>query len=400
MAIAKLFYSLVNTEIKTLIAVLFWGNAVSIVLVFTCRYANRRLKDRRLYTYYGFAKICQAVAYFLLFFRDILPDFASINLGNSLLFVGFYLEALSMMLTLRGKTKTPTILLATILTVALLLFNGMEIASPTSSARIAVSSICVFLILLLPSIEMLRTKRSISAFKHLAGILYLVFSSLQLPRAFYACMVDITILTNSFIQCLTFTSLVMLMVFGLPAYLLMMKEDQDRIVESLASTDTLTELPNRRGFLESAERYFNRHRRLETPLTILFLDIDHFKLVNDTHGHSFGDEVLVALAATIRKTLRVGDLPCRYGGEEFVLLIPDTDVVQASIAALRLMEAVRQISFPQYPAFSFTISIGIMGGVPGPEDTLAGFLEKADQALYCAKANGRNRIEGYSPPVL
>jgi diguanylate cyclase (GGDEF)-like protein len=131
-------------------------------------------------------------------------------------------------------------------------------------------------------------------------------------------------------------------------------------------------------------------------VSILFLDIDYFKMANDKHGHAFGDEVLVALAATIRKTLRAGDLSCRFGGEEFVLLLPDTDMKQANIAAARLMEAVGQIEFERQPNFSFTLSIGIMGGIPDRDVTLTAYLEKADKALYYAKANGRNRVEEYS----
>ncbi|MDR3249283.1 MAG: GGDEF domain-containing protein, partial [Treponema sp.] len=85
-----------------------------------------------------------------------------------------------------------------------------------------------------------------------------------------------------------------------------MKEDADRLIAGLASTDSLTELPNRRGFLEVAQRHFDRRQRVGMPLSVLFLDIDHFKAVNDTYGHAFGDEVLVALSAIIRKTLRAG----------------------------------------------------------------------------------------------
>jgi diguanylate cyclase (GGDEF)-like protein len=260
---------------------------------------------------------------------------------------------------------------------------------------VAAASSCVFAILVLPNIKMLITRR-ISPFKRLVGIFYLLFTSLQLPRAFYAISHEFSLLSNTFIQSLTFISLVMLMVFGLSAYLLLMKEDADKIIAGLASTDSLTELPNRRAFFDIAQRHFERRQRLGTPLAILFLDIDHFKKANDTYGHAFGDEVLVALAGTIRKTLRAGDLSCRFGGEEFVLLLPDTDMDQAKIAASRLMEAVGQITFERRPGFSFTLSTGIMGGIPDRDGTLTGYLEKADKALYYAKANGRNRVEEYS----
>jgi diguanylate cyclase (GGDEF)-like protein len=103
----------------------------------------------------------------------------------------------------------------------------------------------------------------------------------------------------------------------------------------------------------------------------------------------------VALADVIRKTLRAGDISCRYGGEEFVLLLPRADMAQASHAAARIIAEVKQIFFERIPEFSFTVSIGVMGGIPGQKETLASFIDKADQALYLAKKNGRNRVEEY-----
>jgi diguanylate cyclase (GGDEF)-like protein len=393
--IAEMFYSLLNIEVKTLIAVLFWGNFASIILILAYRSMSRSLKDQQLSSYYSFAKILQAVAYFCFFFRGSLPDLVSVNLGNSLLFAGFYLEASSLLLVGPERSGKMPVFLTAILVAALLVFNGINLVYPHASVRVIVASLCVFFILVLPNVKMLAA-RDISGFKRTVGIFYLFFTTLQLLRAFYAFSHDIGLLSNSFIQSLTFIALVMLMVFGLSAYLLLMKEDADRVIAALASTDTLTELPNRRGFLDIAHRYFDRHQRSEKALTLLFLDIDHFKAVNDTYGHAFGDEVLVALAEKIRRTLRVGDLSCRYGGEEFILLLPDTDTAQAARAASRLMEAIRLISLRKYPAFSFTVSIGLMGGIPGPADSLEVFLEKADKALYHAKENGRNRVDEYS----
>jgi diguanylate cyclase (GGDEF)-like protein len=390
-----MLYSLFNIEVKTLIAVLFWGNLASILLILSYRSKGLNPRGQQLSSYYSLAKIFQAAAYFSVFFRGALPDLVSVNLGNSLLFAGFYLEASSMLFAGQERSGKLPFFLTAILITALLVFNGIDLAHPDDSLRVVVASFCIFFILVLPNVKMLAA-RNISGFKRMVGIFYLFFTALQLPRAFYALSHDIGILSNAFIQSLTFIALVMLMVFGLSAYLLLMKEEADRIIAALASTDTLTELPNRRGFLDIAHRYFDRHQRSGNALTLLFLDIDHFKAVNDTYGHAFGDEVLVALAEKIRKTLRVGDLSCRYGGEEFILLLPETDTTQAARAAERLMEAIQHISLKKYPEFSFTVSIGLMGGLPGPEDNLQGFLEKADKALYYAKENGRNRVEEYA----
>ncbi|MDR3320290.1 MAG: diguanylate cyclase, partial [Desulfovibrio sp.] len=351
-----MLYSLLHIEVKTLVTVLFWGNLTSIILILTCGYTGHSLHDRRLSACYSLAKLCQAAGYFFLFFRSTLSDSASVNLGNNLLLAGFYLEAVSMLIIIQERDKKTYGVLTLILVGALLVFNGIEFVYSNSSIKIATASTCAFCILVLPNIKML-TRTNINNFKRVVGIFYLLFTTMLLSRAFYSLGYDISIMTNSFIQSLTFISLVMIMVFGLSAYLMLMKEDMDKIIATLTFTDYLTGLLSRRTFLDSAQRHFDRHKTERSPLTVIFLDIDHFKATNDTYGHPFGDDVLVALGGVIRGTLRIGDLSCRYGGEEFILLLPNTDKSQASHVTARIMTEVGGTSFKRYPEFSFTVSI-------------------------------------------
>lgn len=161
-------------------------------------------------------------------------------------------------------------------------------------------------------------------------------------------------------------------------------------VERLATSDALTGLANRRLFDETLERAVARARRTGEPLAVAVLDIDHFKAVNDEHGHQVGDEVLRQLATALRQVVRAGDLVARYGGEEFVVLATQASVDDAVVLAERLRAAARTVS-----AVPVTISVGV-AGLPAGGDGAA-MVADADAALYRAKATGRDRVVRADP---
>jgi two-component system cell cycle response regulator len=161
----------------------------------------------------------------------------------------------------------------------------------------------------------------------------------------------------------------------------------------MAITDALTGLYNRRYMETHVGSLVEQARSRGKPLTVLVLDIDYFKSINDTHGHDAGDDVLREFALRIRKSIRGIDLACRYGGEEFVVVMPETDLAVATMVAERLRRRIASEPFPiQQGARSIevTISIGIAG--LGGADNAASVLKRADQALYRAKRDGRNRV--------
>ncbi len=168
-------------------------------------------------------------------------------------------------------------------------------------------------------------------------------------------------------------------------------------MKQLASIDELTGIPNRRHFSESAHRELKRSRRNLDWLSILMIDIDHFKNVNDTYGHTIGDEVLKKTAQMALGTLRVTDLIGRYGGEEFCVCLTETDLERSIIAAERLRQAVASLQFgDSLHPFQITISIGLYSS-PGDEIdiTLDSMISRADVALYQAKNAGRNCTRPY-----
>ncbi|KCZ92244.1 sensor domain-containing diguanylate cyclase [Hyphomonas johnsonii] len=160
----------------------------------------------------------------------------------------------------------------------------------------------------------------------------------------------------------------------------------------MAMTDPLTKTLNRRAFYQFAEREVMRSRRHGLELSALMLDIDHFKQVNDIHGHAVGDAVLKGMIRTISENIRDEDLLGRLGGEEFAIVLPETCTSKAAVLADRLRKAVKRQSFPSpHGAFNISISIGISN--PGYDDIDIGpALERADKAVYQAKRDGRDRV--------
>lgn len=161
----------------------------------------------------------------------------------------------------------------------------------------------------------------------------------------------------------------------------------------LAVTDPLTKALNRRAFFRFAEREVTRASRHGTPLSVILFDIDHFKRVNDVHGHGAGDDVLVRLTRLVSENIRDQDLLGRLGGEEFALVLPQTAPDAAHSLANRLREKVRNLRFDSPEgAFGVTISLGLSAPDGADQDILKA-LDRADKALYRAKRLGRDRAE-------
>jgi diguanylate cyclase (GGDEF)-like protein/PAS domain S-box-containing protein len=162
-------------------------------------------------------------------------------------------------------------------------------------------------------------------------------------------------------------------------------------LERLTREDPLTGLANRREFAERLAVEYERSVRHEHPLTVAMLDLDHFKAVNDAHGHAMGDEVLRHIGAIVRGQCRIADLPARYGGEEFVLALPDTSLLEARSLCERIRGAVEAHDWDAIVAgLRVTVSIGI--AMRAPDESADEAVAAADQQLYEAKRRGRNRV--------
>ena len=168
---------------------------------------------------------------------------------------------------------------------------------------------------------------------------------------------------------------------------------EDARTRRLASTDGLTDLYNHRTFQERLTQEVDRANRYARPLSLVMIDVDHFKIYNDTYGHPQGDMILREIARLLREVSRTSDIVARYGGEEFALILPETDCASAQKISHRLREHIERHAFPgeqRLPGGTLTISLGVA------THTLAGtkeaLVQSADIALYRAKRDGRNRI--------
>lgn len=161
------------------------------------------------------------------------------------------------------------------------------------------------------------------------------------------------------------------------------------VLEELASTDRLTGLRNRHYFETTALREIERSKRYYLPLSLLLFDIDHFKRINDYYGHQMGDEVLIKVSQLIQKQLRINDLFARWGGDEFIILLPNSPLQ----AALQTAEKIRALieTYDFSPIEKVTLSIGTAEF--SADQTMGDWIKRADEALYLAKNSGRNTVK-------
>ncbi len=180
--------------------------------------------------------------------------------------------------------------------------------------------------------------------------------------------------------------------------------DQAVELRAFSNIDSLTSIPNRRRLDEYLSREVRRAVRTASPLALIMLDIDYFKHYNDTYGHQRGDQCLAQVAAALESTLkRPGDMVTRYGGEEFVVVLVDTDKAGAAVLAEKMRARIESLAIEhvQSPiAPHVTISLGVAGEIPGLACEGGMLISAADQALYQAKHDGRNRVRVYDPDLL
>jgi len=172
-----------------------------------------------------------------------------------------------------------------------------------------------------------------------------------------------------------------------------LKKTEEKL-KLLASTDPMTKLYNRRSFTKISEHTLDLSKREKQKLSIIMLDIDKFKNINDSYGHQVGDDVIITLADKLIELQRKSDITCRYGGEEFVILLPNTSLDGAKIVAEKIRERIERlrIKLPSNEDLSFTISLGISQVDLENVNNIEIALKKADDALYEAKESGRNKV--------
>ena len=354
--------------------------------------ARRARRDGMVW--WAWAMVAQTLAFLLLGLRGQVSDWLSVVLANTLMVATFALfsEGLCEFQHRRPRRWliwTPVLLL---LAAQVLLLDEQRIR-PLLSNAVMVFQAMVLLQLILSG---RRERPGRGQYFVAAGFLLIVLALLLRLIAQLAGWVDLRQVTESnpvhALSLLMATLIIVIVAMGL---VLMSKERADALNRNLALQDELTGLHNRRSIQRLLDQQLAMLARGRRPLAVLLIDVDHFKRINDTHGHLSGDLALREIGACLLGRLRGQDLVGRWGGEEFIALLPDTGIGGARKLAEQLRRAVEQLQVVSLVGkqMPLTVSIGLCTRVPDDEATREDVIALADRALYQAKQNGRNRVE-------
>lgn len=329
--------------------------------------------------------------------RDIWPDWASQWLANvALVAAGQCYQIGARSLAMRGRANARD---AAAGAGYIAVFTAVYLADVSLAARATVVSAALVAwfysaighLRAAPSTRSLRAVRAMVACLALAAVLLVGrVLVLLLSRTESSSIVD----SSPVALATALAAFVVSLVCGV-GILSVTRERGEFELLQLAAIDPLTELPNRRALFDSGARKIALHQRNGRPLTMLMVDLDHFKEINDTYGHPVGDQVLRRFAEVASATLRTSDLLTRAGGEEFCALLPETGAETAMRVAERLRTAVAGCQMvPDIPRLRITCSIGVAQWQAG-ETAIDPLLDRADHAMYAAKAKGRNCVVLY-----
>lgn len=344
--------------------------------------------------WWAWAMASQTLTFLLLGLRGQVSDWLSIVLANTLMVATFALfsEGLSEFQHRRPRRWLiwgPVLLL---LVAQVLLVNEQRIR-PLLSNAVMVFQALVLLQLILSG---RRERPGRGQYFVAAGFALIVLALLLRLTAQLAGWVDLRQVTESnpvhALSLLMATLIIVIVAMGL---VLMSKERADALNRNLALQDELTGLHNRRSIQRLLDQQLAMLARGRRPLAVLLIDVDHFKRINDTHGHLSGDLALREIGACLLARLRSQDLVGRWGGEEFIALLPDTGIAGARKLAEQLRRAVEQLQVVSLVGkqMPLTVSIGLHACVPADDASREELIAAADKALYQAKQNGRNRVE-------
>lgn len=369
-----------------LITSCFTATAMGVILLII---ANNFPKNIRGLNEWGISTLITALSIPLFMMRDHIPDAFSIVLANLMLLTGFMVMNLGTRRFSGSKAAYRRTLLALFVLTFVALFLWFTYVQPQVAMRVAILSVFTLVVILDHLIFVLNklpntTGRNILIFSLsvliLSRILRLAGLALGIDQP--AGILDPTI-SNIF-----FIALPSIMLpLGTISFIMLASEKLQRDTEFNSRHDGLTQCLNKKAAIEELYREINRAKRHQNKLSVMLIDLDNFKSINDTHGHMVGDDILVDFARQAQASLRETDLLARFGGDEFMAILPDADQTQAILVANRLHEAGKAGQ-----PLAWSVSVGVAEWVD-EEDSLARVLNRADKALYQAKAAGRSQTQ-------
>ncbi|RKJ95618.1 GGDEF domain-containing protein [Alicycliphilus denitrificans] len=362
-------------------------------LTMACSFAAVRPQRREGSQLWALGLLLHTATYVLYVLRGTAPDWASIVLSNMLL-SGTFALALAAVCQFHGRALPWRRMLLPVLAMGVLFAAFID----DYRARLMVTGVVLPLQIGMVLWAVWRPQppargRGVLLFTLSLGLQVVLLGVRGVLAATYAMPLD-GLMRGGLLQTFTFMTVFVVVILASLGFILMTKERADADNRYFATHDELTGVANRRALIQALDRDVAHAVRSGEPYALLMLDVDHFKSVNDGHGHRAGDQVLCHVAAILRARLRAQDLVGRYGGEEFVVLLPGTPARGAAGLAETLREAVEQTPCEyEGRAIRVTVSIGVCGARLESGDTWDRLIHAADQALYAAKAAGRNRVE-------
>lgn len=366
--------------------------ALALILAAALRHYAQPLRDSMNHWTRGLAAL--PVAQLLLAMRGSIPDALSIVLANTLLVLAFVGFALGIRRYLGLTTRVWWLLLPALLTpMAMVVFSRVVPSYSARAVGVTLALAWLLLLLLRPLLPALRRGGPVGQQVVLATFgLALLSVAARGVTQLLAIDPAGTILDAALANVVTLTYLAIGPLLASVGFVLMCNERLMNEAMHLSTVDALTGAYSRRALNEQSERALAEARRHRRPLSVLMIDADHFKRINDTYGHDAGDAVLIELVRRIRQSLRTEDFVGRIGGEEFVAVLPGTPEEEARRVSERLRMAMARDTFiHDGEEIPFTVSVGFAERDPG-EAEFEALLKRADDAMYAAKRAGRNRV--------
>ncbi|PVY91046.1 diguanylate cyclase (GGDEF)-like protein [Acidovorax sp. 99] len=342
------------------------------------------------------ALLVNAIGHLLIMLRGLIPDVLSIVVGN-LMLSSVFVGLIAAVYQFQGRPVRWPLLLAP----PALVLVFVSVFIDNFPARVSFVGLAIGLQAVWALLEALSQRNVTVGRGQWLLVAGLALEALVLGgRAVVALSThsDATnILQSSALQTLTFLATFSVVLVSSVGFVFMSRDRADENNRVLAALDPLTGVANRRSLIAALDRDVARAQRMREPMALMMVDIDHFKDVNDQYGHPAGDRVLCSVVNVLRQRVRAQDLVGRYGGEEFMVLLPDTGLTGAEQLARELCKAVEESRCPADgvpgPGIAVTVSIGVFGGRLESGDSWDMLIAAADRALYQAKNNGRNRVE-------
>lgn len=379
-------------DVTTCLVLLLVSNAVSLfLLLFPLSHKQERNSGERLL---ALAKVVQSLAWLAFFYNDILPDYITIHLAGLSLYSGLALEAIAISTVDRGEVESRyyeyIIYTAAILGVIWLFPMGgvsllWKVTVSSSLVSVYFSVVCIRLMF----------KPGVLPLTRVFSFVYFVNATLLFIRSSRIRDVGtVNIYSSVSVYDMSFLVLFAASQLGVFGFILIKKEEAELAIATQAMTDSLTGIYNRKSFEERSLEHMSIASRKRLDCALVIYDIDHFKKVNDNHGHPVGDQVIVSFARIMKNTVRHYDCVGRIGGEEFGIFLVDITLEEALKVTERIRVRAERDCIVGLEQIQYTVSGGLTHFIP-EDDTSASFMayyETCDKALYAAKENGRNQI--------